>query len=193
VDWPNGSGVLLASSKLEAAMSAYVKELNHRAEQPLREDSLQEALDPDAPESYISSLGTVAHVAARFGMRLEGKNKWVRGVRLKHPMEIWVAGPTQRVFTAFRVILHWNPEEGSAGWAELILRAGGPTPTLLIWHASAGYKSEAAAARHLNEALIYFYQAIEDEHEPHQYQRLKEVLQMSVGILMHGNQYEDSD
>ncbi len=196
VPWPNGNGALAASSAVERAMAAFAHELNDRAENPAHSEQVNEALDPDAPDNYVNSLGTLAHVAARFGMRLDGKNKWVREVKLHHPMEVWVAGPRQRVLTVFRVILDWNPEEGKAGWAELILRARGDDPAekpILIWHSSAAYASEAGAAWHLNQAMAYFYQSIEDTHEPHQYQRLKEILQMGVGPFMLKLEGEDED
>jgi hypothetical protein len=199
VPWPPGGGALAASSAVERTMAAFAHEVNDRAETPLHPEQVNEAHDPDAPDNYVSSLGTLQHVAARFGLRKSdpGKlpglsgSKWERKVSLNHPMEVFLAGPRQWMLPAFRVILTWNPTTKTAA---IILRGvSDQNRDLLIWHSTAAYSSEAAAAIHLNEALAYLFQSIDDTHEPHQYQRLKEILQMGVGPFMLKVEGEDED
>ena len=55
------------------------------------------------------------------------------------------------------------------------------------------YKSEGAAALHLNEALAYLFQSLDDTVEGHRQHELRDIIGMCVTPFMRRAPDEDED
>jgi hypothetical protein len=192
--WPDKPhSTLVAASHMEDAVSKYVADLNNASNQPLGPAPQQESLD--APDGYVKSLGTLAHVAARFGMRRSTANShselFVRDVPLHYPMQLYFQGK-EPVARSARVFLYRSMEARPmvrlGAW--LVLEGGG---VYKLWSCEQRYRSEAAAALHLNEAIAYLFQSLDDSMEGHRQIMLRDIIGMGVTPFMRRAADEDED
>lgn len=196
IKWPDKPhSTLVAASHVEDAVSKFVGDINETCTKPLGPAPQQESFDPDAPEGYVKSLGTIPHVAARFGMRQKmdvGHSKeFVRDVPFHYPMSIRYQGK-EYTSQAARVFLFWSiePQPTMRVSVWLVLDGGG---VYRLWDDEQRYKSEAAAALHLNEALNYLFQSLDDRVEGHNQRMLRDIIGMGVTPFLRRAADEDED
>lgn len=146
---------------------------------------IRESQDPDAPEPYVQSLGTLDHVAALHGLAKVEQDStaaaYLRTLTLHHPVS-----PTKE-----DCLYHFNEqpvkelkvcfidEQGTDGRIlVLFVRVPSPTrrPSHILWRTEALFSSEHEAAFALNRALTSVLEILDDRVEPISLTRVRVML-----------------
>lgn len=193
VPWPENEAALPASANVKNTIGAFIHQLRRQSGVPLRSD-VDESTDPDAPDHYVQSLGTVEHVALLHGFSQLDKDSnggaWMRTVKLHHPLP-YVEGSahhshlTKETITELRLVVRFErgaPRFRADNILTVFVRVPGTggMPGHIIWRVEQDYRSEEAASRALNEGLTFLVQTTDDTFEPHKLDLLRQILNDGV-------------
>jgi len=195
------TAVLVLNTHLEAEMGRFVRELNQRADRPL--NPMRESVDPDAPEPYVQSLGTIDHVMALHGMskiyRDENEGGWLRHFKLPRPAITHINDKPDDPLVALsgkvnelRLVVVYkkvpDPVNPAATLHDvrLFVRVPDGESNRILWGTSEVFKSEHDAARSLSEAVNYAILSLENNHptDVTELTQLRQILQMGVGPFL---------
>jgi len=197
---PSETAVLMLNTNLEAEVGRFVRELNQRADHPM---NVRESTDPDAPEPYVQSLGTVDHVMALHGMgkiyRDENEGGWMRTFKLPRPAITHINDkpddplvPLSGKVNELRLVIVYkkvpDPINPAATLHDvrMFVRVPDGESNRVLWGTSEVFKSEHEAARSLGEAVNYAILSLENNHptDVTELTQLRQILQMGVGPFL---------
>jgi len=196
-DWPSAGAALAAGSKVQWDVAKFVKELNQRADAPLR-PAQQESMEDMDPERYVRELGTLDHVMALHGLskmyRSEDEGGWVRTFKYTQPAYFTMddASISATGVTELRLVvgskkqvdpINHQPVYDVRIFVRIPASAGEFVGSRVIWGTSEVFKQEHEAARALNTVVTHAIQTLKDDHK-HSLTTMRQILQMGVGPFL---------